>query len=569
MDLRTYLYPLRRWWWLIAAATIVAAVSSFIVSLTQPPVYEARVTLMIGRALDDPNPSANQFWLGQRLAATYADMANRELVRRVTMESMGVNWLPSYRARALNETQLIEITVVDTVPARAQLVANELARQLVLQTPTAEGEAEQARQAFINAQLDELEASMEQTRQDIQQRQAELNNLFSARAIRDTQNEIAALQGKLNTLQSNYANLYSNTQGGAINTLVVLEPALEPRRPVGPNTNLAVAIAALIGLILASGAAYLLEYLDDSLKTPRDIEQVFKYPVIGYLGDISDERLEQPFVAKRPRHPISEAFRTLRTNLEFAGVDKPLKSILVSSSDSNEGKTSVSVNLAAVLAQGEKKVVLVDADLRMPSVHDFMSMTNEIGMTDVFRGRATLQNALRLWRDGKIAVVTSGSIPPNPAELLGSKKMDQIITSLEEAADVVIVDGPPFVVADAAVISSKVDGVLLVVRPGYTRRAAAKAMAENIERSGARVLGVVLNRIPSNLVNYYTGQVYAHSYYSGSPYFPDDEGFSGKGGKKRWQESFSRFTRGVSSSGQSKARNAAPRVPEVRKGTTK
>jgi capsular polysaccharide biosynthesis protein len=160
MDLKELLVPLLKWWWLIVVATLLAAFSSYRAVRQQPLVYEARTTLMIGRALDNPNPSNNEFWLSQQLAATYADLGKREAVRERTMAALGMTWLPEYRVRALPNTQLLEIVVVDTNPARAQSVANELANQLILRSPTASRPEEQDRQAFVNEELNDLEATI-------------------------------------------------------------------------------------------------------------------------------------------------------------------------------------------------------------------------------------------------------------------------------------------------------------------------------------------------------------------------------------------------------------------------
>ncbi len=520
MELKNYFYPLRRWWWLIAAATLVAALSSFLVTLQQPPVYQARTTLVVGRALEESNPSANQFFLAQQLAASYAELANREQLREATAAALGWDALPAYTARALTNSQMLEIQVNHTDPRVAQAVANELAHQLILLTPTSVQPGERDRQAFLSAQLDSLEVQIEDTEAQIERLQADLASMVSARQIQDTQGQISALQSKLATLQANYTSMFENSQGGAVNTLTVIEPAALPAVPTGPSRLVAVLVAAVIGFLLATAAAYLLEYLDDSLKTPVDIENAMGFPVIGYIPDVGDGNIIQPYAAHNPRHPFAEAFRSLRTNLEFAAVDEPLKTILVTSADSGDGKTSVAANLAVVMGQGEKRTILVDADLRQPSVHEFMDLSNETGLSDVFIGRQNLQDGLRAWRNDQVAVIPAGSPPPNPAELLGSRKMDAIMTSLKEVADIVIVDGPPFVVADASVLSAKVDGVILVVRPGYTPRAAAAAMREQVNRSGARVLGVVLNRIPRKLADYYQGKLYMSPYYA-SPYIDD------------------------------------------------
>lgn len=530
MELKKYFYPLIRWWWLLLAATLVAAIASFLVTLQQPPIFQSSTTLMIGRAIADPNPSSNEFWLGQQLAASYADMASRETVRNATMTALGMDWLPPYKVQALSNSQLIEIDVTDTDPARAQAVASALAEQLILLSPTGARPDEQSRREFVTEQLDALETQIKQTNDEILKRQTELGNMVSARQINDTQNQIAALQTKLTTLQDNYARLLSNTQGGAVNTLTVIEPAALPKNPVGPARAIAVLVAALIGFALAAAAAYLLEYLDDSLKDPQEIQNLIGHPVLGAIFEHEEEKedeVKQPYVALHPRSPMAEAYRTLRTNLDFSAVDSPLKTLLVTSPDAEDGKTSVALNLAVMMAQSDKRVVIIDADLRRPSVHEYMEMSNESGLSDVFRGRDVLTNTMKIWKNEKIAVVTGGSPPPNPTELLGSKKMDQILENLKEVADIVIIDGPPFLVADAAVLSAKVDGVLVVVRPGYTHKTALRAMMDQINRAGARVVGVVLNRIPLRIASYYSGIISLYPYYAENRYVEKKQPASG------------------------------------------
>ena len=524
MELRRYFYPLMRWWWLLLTATLVAGVFSFVATLQQPPAYQAATTLMIGRAIEDPNPSSNEFWLSQQLAETYADIAKRERVREATMKALGLNFLPQYEARAQPNSQLIDIIVVDTIPERAQAVANELANQLIQASPTG-AEQTQNQQQFINLQLDSIKAQIEETTKEITQKQGELGGMDSARQITDTQNQIAALQAKLTSLQGNYANLFSLTSQGAVNSLSVIEPAGLPTRPVGPGRMVSVLLAAMIGLILAAAAAYLIEYLDDTLRRPEDIKRVFQAPILGSIADIGAHTGagDGVFVAKNPRHPVVEAFRSLRTNLEFASVDQPLKTLLITSSDTQVGKTSLACNLAVVIAQAEKSVILLDADLRRPRVHEYFAVSNSTGLSDVFVNRATVEEVLIHAKDKGIRLITSGPTPPNPSELLGSRRMDQILDYLKGMADVVIIDGPPFIVADAAVLSSKADGILLVVRPSFTHEGAARAMMDQIKRAGGRVVGVAMNRVPAGQAAYFGGGYYGSPYYAGSSYYGDEE----------------------------------------------
>jgi len=534
MEIRTYLLPIIKWWWLLVIATLVASVSSFLVTRQMPPIYETRTTLVIGRAVYSSNPASNDFYLNQQLATFYADIGQRDPIRLGTMKALGLDSLPQYTVQALADSSLIEIDVTDTDPVRAQAVANELAAQLIKQTPANNQSAEH--QAFIEEQLTDLETKISETKSDIEKNKTDLANQFSARQISDAEREIAALENKLSDMQNNYAALLSNSDRGAVNTLNIIESAGLPRTPVGPNRMMNVLLSGVIALTIATGAAYLLEYLDDTLKTPEDINRFIGVPVIGYISELEKGKYQGAYVAKNPRSAVAEAFRSLRTDLEFASVDRPLKTILVTSASIGAGKTTVAVNLATVLAQAGKKVVLLDADLRKPSIHRYLGLSNSKGISDVFRGNLDIYNVTVNWGEGNIFVITSGDLPPNPAELLGSKKMDQILDGLERVADVIIVDGPPFLVSDAAVLASKVDGVLLVVRHGRTRRQEAVAAMKQLKRSEARLLGTVMNGIPRSAEDYLGLYRYYHRYYG----IEEEEAVQSKNGQQKKGGLFSR-----------------------------
>ena len=542
MELKRTIYPLRRWWWLIVTATVLAAFASFIATLRQPPVYNAITTLMIGQAIMDPNPSSNEFQLGRQLAENYADIANRDPIRVATMEALGLSILPDYIVTP--NSQFIEISVTDSIPERAQAVANELAHQLILLGPAGASLNGQGRQEFVNSQLDTIEAQIETTQEEITRLQGELGNMVSARQISDTQNQISALQNKLTTLQSNYADLLSTTLAGAVNSLSVIEPAGLPWRPIGPNRIATVLLAAVIGFVLATAAAYLLDYLDDTIKLPEDVKRITDYPIVGYLSDWGNEVGNRVFVADNPRHPVVEGYRTLRTNLEFASVDEDVKTIFVASADTEDGKSSVASNLAVVMSQAEKRVILMDADLRKPSIHTFFGMSNEYGLSEIFRGRLSIDDAIKEWNGGQISILTAGDPPPNSSELLGSKRMSEILVELQARADLIVIDGPPFLVADATTLAAKVDGVLVVIRSGYTHEPGVRSMLQQLDRVGARVLGIVMNRMPKSL-SYYGGDRYYATYYG----IADELGEANVEETHGWLDRITSFTAGRGNNG--------------------
>lgn len=209
------------------------------------------------------------------------------------------------------------------------------------------------------------------------------------------------------------------------------------------------------------------------------------------------EKLNELITVSEPRSPISEAYRTLRTNLDFAGLDQALKTLVITSAAGGEGKSTTMANLAVVSAQAGRKVVLVDADLRRPMLHQIFNLDNERGLTTVMMDESALASPplQKTGIDG-LSVLTSGPLPPNPADLMGSRRMEEVIVELVERADQVLFDTPPVVaVTDAAVLATKVDGVLLVISAGQTRREYARTAVQRLEQINARLVGTVLTNV--------------------------------------------------------------------------
>jgi len=496
MNLRAYVAPLLKWWWLLLAAPALAGGSSYLAVKDLPSSYQTHATLMIGTVIQDPTPNSGDLFLAQQLASSYADIANRQPLRDRTMSALRLSFLPSTFVRSVPNSTLIEVWVTDIDPVRAQVVANEMANQMILTSPGAADSADATRQKFINDQLDNLQSQIQETDLQIQNLQEQLGTLNAASQISDIQNQIAAQQAKLHVLQSNFAALLATSQQGATNTLSLIEAAPLPFGPIGPNRLLTVAIAAAIGLGMAALAAYGIEALDDTVKPDEDFGQLVNAPVLAQIGEISHSGGQGVYIADNPQSLVAEAFRSLRTNLEFAAVDRPLKTLLITSASPSDGKTLVASNLAAMIAKGGKRVTLLDADLRNPGIHARFGLSNTLGLSDVFLGKLNIANAVNPWDDDHLGVIPAGSPPPNPTELISSEKMDDIVVALKEQADFVVIDAAPFVIADAWVLAAKVDAVLMVIRPGRTHRNAIRSTQEQITRSGARLVGIALNHMP-------------------------------------------------------------------------
>jgi succinoglycan biosynthesis transport protein ExoP len=510
--LKDYLTPLLKWWWLIILAPLIAAGSAYLFARQLPPVYQAKTTLLIGRAIQDPNPSGNEFSMSYQLATEYANMAMREPVQNAAKAALGLSDLPKYEATARGI--FLEIAVIHTDPRFAQAVANVLAQQLILLSPVNMTQTSGTDQQFVENQLKELQDNIEQTRKEINAKQDSLSSMNSALDIEKTQNDLKTLEDKMATMQSIYSNLFSSTREAAFNTLSVFDTASLPTVPIGPRKTLIVLLAAFSGLAFAIGAAYLIEFLDDTIKNPDEISGLIDVPAIGYIGEI--QGFKPTYVASNPRSPVADAFRGLRTNLEFMSVDRPIKKLIITSPEASDGKTTIAINLAIAIAQSEKKVILVDADLRSPSVHRYLGISGNSGLSDVFLDRIKLKDAMVEW-DGtpKFMILPAGVTPPNSAELLGSKKMDKILEELTGMADFIVIDGSPGFIVDSIVLSAKADGVLLVVNMGETRRGSTKAVVEQLKRVDANLIGLVLNRISRGSAYY--GSNYYSSYYSKEP----------------------------------------------------
>lgn len=511
MELGQYFAVIKRWWWLIVACVLVATVSSYLGTLQMPRIYQATATVMVGQALEKANPSGQDFYISQQLAQTYATMVGRLPLRQAAAEALGLSYVPAASARNVQGTQLLEISVRDTDPARASAVADEIANQLIKQAPSQKMD-DQERQAFIQDQLTELEARILSTQAEIDQEQARRDAANSARAIQQYDSNIAVLQQKLSDYQSTYASLLLTVQGGT-NYITLVEPALVPAKPISPNVQETVLLAGAIGLALAVGGAFLIEYLDDTLKTPEDVERTTELATLGGIARIEGHDYPEKLIAVRhPLSPTVEAYRVLRTNLQFSTVDRPARTLMVTSPGPTEGKSVTLANLAVVMAQSGLKVVIADTDLRRPVQHKIFDLPNNHGVSDAILhpNPGTVEHLLETGVDN-LWLLPSGHIPPNPAELLGSERMAAVVEELKEYADIVLFDAPPtLVVADAVILSSKVDGVLMVNDAGRTRRHAAGKAVEELRRVKANLLGAVLNRLSGRRNGYY---YYYHYYY--------------------------------------------------------
>jgi polysaccharide biosynthesis transport protein len=502
MDIRQFTKLLQRWWWLIVIGTAAAAVISFFATRATPNTYQSRTTLLVGQALQDPNVNTNEIGTSQTLADVYAGFASREPVLRGTLRELNLNWnWESLRERVTTRvppnSSLIELSVVDTDPQRAQVFADTIARQLVLQSPAANNPERDADREFIQRQLGDLRDKVTVAETEIQKLNDEINQAQSARDIDEKRRSIRALEEQITSWQGTYARLQSNLLQGAPNVITVIEPAALPTVPIGPRLTQNVLLAALVGLVVSLAIAFLLEVIDDTIKTTEDAHKVTGLSVLGSVAHLRGADYPSKLVtARTDSNRDAEAFRVLRTNLQFSAIDKPFHTLMVTSTRPKEGKSVTAANLATVIAQSGKRTVLVDCDLRRPTQHEVFELANDRGFTTLFLEEGTGIDDVVCPIASNLSVIPSGPIPHNAAELLDSARMNQQIERLKSRFDTVVFDVPPVLsVADATILAAKVDAVMMVVDSNFTRRGQAKRAKETLASVGANILGVVVNRV--------------------------------------------------------------------------
>ncbi|MEU3165466.1 polysaccharide biosynthesis tyrosine autokinase [Streptosporangium sp. NPDC006930] len=286
--------------------------------------------------------------------------------------------------------------------------------------------------------------------------------------------------------------------------ITIVDKADIPREPVSPRPLVNLAVAVLIALLAVMAVIILRDRLDTTLTSPEALREASGSSVLGVIGYERDARHHPLILRDRGRSSRSEAFRALRTNLQFIGVDRQPKSLVVTSCLPGEGKSSTSANLAITLAQAGWRVVLVDGDLRRPSIPSYLGIEGATGLTDVLIDKARLNEVIQVWGDAGLSVLPSGQIPPNPSELLGSNGMREVLAQLTGTYDMVIIDAPPLLpVTDAATITALCDGALLVARYGKTRREHMARASELLASINARVVGTVLNFFPAGSGTHY------------------------------------------------------------------
>jgi len=494
----------RKWAWLIMLCSLVAGGVAYGVSRLVAPVYRASTIILIDQSPDSKTTEYTAILTSERLARTYANLLASRPVLEGTISSLGLSievdeLKQAIQIQPIRDTQLLSLQVEDNDPLRAASIANKLVEVFSQMNQTMQQERFSAVKLSLEAEMKQLD----------QQIKAEADQLLALPNNDVNRMERSRIEGRLSQDRQNYNNLLQSyeeiriTEARSKSDVVQAEKAVPPKLPVRPKVWLNTLIAALVGMALSFGGVYVIEALDDTVKRPDQINRDLGLPVLGVIprhnGD--DNKL---VCISQPLSSTAESFRSLRTNIQYSSAGEPLHALLIISPEPEAGKSTVSANLSVALAQSGERVTLVDTDLRRPRIHKLINLPNHSGLTSLFVTPETDPvTVMQQTEIGGLSVVTSGEAPPNPYELLSSRKMAEIVGKLKDQSSLIVIDTAPVaVVSDAVVLSHLVDGVVLVIRPGKTSLKVIQHTLEQFKRAGSRVLGVVLNDVEMNRTGY-------------------------------------------------------------------
>ncbi len=517
-DLRKYLQILRRRWPLILLVVAATGTSAYLVSARMKPVYRGATEVQV-QPITGSSQSQDLLSLFQNptlVLQTDVKLIESDSVLSLSAKDLGLTSTAPLKAalsvQLIANTQILEIDVDTHVPAQSRDWANKVAdsfinferTQAIAQVTASNEEAINrvtASNTDIAKRLDDLKAQI----------QAASQSAVSSTVIPGLTAQQTALAAELQTLPT------APTLGTGGPSVIV--PAITPLLPISPKIRQNVLLGGMLGLFLAGGLVLLGEALDDRLRSPEEVEKWSGVPTLGFIPYAKElaGRDASPGLVHDSSSGVAEAYRTVRTNLRFLSVKRPIRSLLVTSSVKGEGKSTTAANLAAAFSLSGVKTILISADLRRPTVHKFFGLPNSEGLVDALLPDAHLERLLQKNELPDFRLLAAGRIPPNPTEILSSSRFGDILRTLEMAADLVIIDATPLLgVADASALASRVDGVVLVVNPKEVSRRTLVHANEQLRKAGGRVLGTVLNAVNP-------GHGYGYGYNSDYYYYAADK----------------------------------------------
>ena len=508
VDIRAFFGVLWRRKWSILLIVAITTGSALFFSYRRTPIYSSTAEVQVTPLSASQILTTNPYWTLANMdneihvvqSAAVGGLANRAMDGEAGSGTLSVE-VPA-------NTQILQIGYSHPDPQTAHRGAQAFANAyLMYRTRVAVDAYAQARQA-IQTQIDELREDLEDAQVALEAAPAgSSDETVAADRVDSLSDQIAGLELQVASLTA-----------PDITPGTLIQPAEVPALPSSPDHRQDAALGFVAGLVLGVGFAFLRERMDDRIHGRAELEAAVEAPVLAVVPKVKGWRKRSQtrlVTASASDSPAGEAYRTLRTNLQFISRDASMRVISVTSPHAGEGKTTTVANLATTLALTGKRVMALSADLRKPRLHRFFGLDNEDGLSSVLAGQAQLADvARRVEGLDSLRLVTSGPVPPNPAELLSSDAMESLLMHLRSSADYIVIDTPPaLVVTDAMIVAPRVDGVVVVVDADETTGAAASHTIEQLEQVGAKVIGSVLNRFDPSKARYYSHGRYAYRYH--------------------------------------------------------
>jgi non-specific protein-tyrosine kinase len=459
------------------------------------PIYSATNTMRIALA-NSGSVSYQDYMYADRLLNTYVDLATTQPVLDQLKQKLGLSSLPVIDVKTIPNTELIQITVQDNKSNTAAIVANTLADILIsqsLELYTGGGKSS----------VDILGEKVSTMEQQVNQAQTVYMDM-----VANNPNDIAAIQSakeKLDLEQQMYASILDQyeqarlNQSQRANSISVVDPAIPPSKPSKPNKILNIGLGLMVGMMGGLGLAFMFENFDTTLYTTEQILKVTNLPIIGKIPQLGKH---VSIHSTDGNFAYAESFRRLRENILSA--EFPVRILLITSADPREGKSRIIANLAYIMSQSGHNVVIVDADLRMPTQHKLFKIKNNVGLSSVLEQKSTIARAVQPCEFKGVHILTSGPIPANPSELLGSDQMNTLISQLANIFDFVFIDAPAaLAVADTAILARKVDAVALVICCQRANSKAVLSVQAQLDKIKTKWIGVIVNRAEINGSQYY------------------------------------------------------------------
>lgn len=502
-QLQDYLQIIWQRKWVVIGVPLIAALVAGLISFLIQPTYQATsVVRILTSRVGDINDIRYDISYADRLMNTYSNVATSGPVIDELMTRLQLAEKPAIEIKILANTELMEITAEHEDARTAKAIANTLGDILVEESQRLLSGSSQSAADIIKTQLDAAETDLNVARSEYEA--LRIQSEPDAQQLDILQNTVEVKQATYDSLLDQY-DLSRLREAVRSNEASVTDPAQLPLEPAKPRRVLIIGLGLVLGVVAGLGLAFLLDSLDSRLYTTSQIEEEFSLTTLAKIPNVPQAKKLGTSMGETA---AGEALRRLRTYLFSIEGEQPWQTLMITSAEPGEGKSTVIANLAALVAQSGRTVVVVDADLRRPVQHTLFKLQNSVGLSNVLKQEISLAEAIQPSAVFGVKVLTSGSIVDNYAEWLGSARMSNLLDDLKQQFDVIMLDSPAFLaVTDAAVLARQVDSVLLVVRRGKARADAVRQTCQELTMVKARLLGMIVNRTePNHNYRYYAAK---------------------------------------------------------------